>query len=75
MKATLPEITDEKIQYETIDMLRFPLICLVVLVHSAPVSVSVTTTGLPLLSDYGMLNFFYYCPLNFKDSKNVWLER
>ena len=19
--------------------------------------------------------FFYYCPLNFKDSKNVWLER
>ena len=58
MKATLPEITDEKIQYETIDMLRFPLICLVVLVHSAPVSVTVTTTGLPLLSDYGMLNFF-----------------
>ena len=58
MKATLPEITDEKIQYETIDMLRFPLICLVVLVHSAPVSVSVTTTGLPLLSDYELLNFF-----------------
>ena len=19
--------------------------------------------------------FYYYCPLNFKDSKNVWLER
>lgn len=58
MKAALPEITDKKIQYETIDMLRFPLTCLVVLLHSAPVSVSVTTTGLPLLSDYGMLNFF-----------------
>ena len=28
--------------------------------------------------DYCLKHFliaFYYCPLNFKDSKNVWLER
>ena len=37
---------------------------------------NVTGTKVTLISGEAMEKFvIYYCPLNFKDSKNVWLER